>query len=75
MKHEADSQVLQRVQAGERLLGHRADLVPLQKSGKTTKKKKSVSELALCLISSASHKSHAVQFETSCYTDHELTVF
>lgn len=29
-----DSQVLQRVQARERLLGHRADLVPLQEPGK-----------------------------------------
>lgn len=38
MKHEADSQVLQRVQPRERLLGHRADLVPLQKSGKKKKK-------------------------------------
>lgn len=29
-----DSQVLQRVQARERLLGHRADLIPLQEPGK-----------------------------------------
>ena len=34
MKHEANSQVVQRVQAGERLLGHRADLVALQEAGK-----------------------------------------
>lgn len=60
VKHEADSQVLQGVQARERLLGHRADLVPLQKSGKTTKKKKKnqfqSSPLLGCLILSVSHK-------------------
>lgn len=36
VKQETDSQVLQRVQAGERLLGHRSDLVPLQESGERT---------------------------------------
>ena len=35
MKHEADSQVLQCIQAGERLLGHRAYLVSVQKSCKS----------------------------------------
>lgn len=32
-RSERDSQVLQRVQAREGLLGHRADLVPLQEPG------------------------------------------
>lgn len=48
VKHEADSQVLQRVQARERLLGHRTDLVPLQESGKTTKVC-SISNLVGCI--------------------------
>lgn len=46
---ERDSQVLQRVQARERLLGHGADLVPLQEPGgkkKNTKQARSVSDLA-----------------------------
>lgn len=37
---EQDSQVLQRVQARERLLGHGADLVPLQEPGGGKKRKK-----------------------------------
>lgn len=43
---EQDSQVLQRVQARERLLGHGADLVPLQEPGggeKNEKNKKRIS--------------------------------
>lgn len=40
---EQDSQVLQRVQARERLLGHGADLILLQEPGEGKKKKKQIS--------------------------------
>lgn len=70
VKHEADSQVLQRVQARERLLGHRADLVPLQKSGKKEKKKPNLINFRphFCSLTLLCHGG------TLCDADHELTV-